>query len=67
MCYSSICRFHVTGFFLKEILMNLANTVVEMGLVNKGEQVMMTSNTLIGMSGTTSLMKVHSIRQPILA
>jgi len=47
--------------------MNVANKVVEIVLVSQGDEIMMPSGIPVGMSGTTSLMKVHSIRQPILA
>nr|WP_281172777.1 pyruvate kinase alpha/beta domain-containing protein [Cylindrospermum stagnale] len=43
------------------------NTVVEMNLVNQGDKVVITSGVPVGKSGTTSLIKVHSIGQPITA
>ncbi|BAY28015.1 pyruvate kinase [Calothrix sp. NIES-2100] len=51
----------------EEMFMNVVNTVVDMGLAKDGEQVVITSGVPIGKSGTTSLIKVHSIGQPILA
>jgi pyruvate kinase len=51
----------------EEMLMNVVHTVVEMGLAKKGDKVVITSGVPIGMSGTTSLIKVHSIGQPISA
>ncbi len=51
----------------EEMFMNVVNTVVEMGLANHGDKVVITSGVPIGKSGTTSLIKVHSIGQPILA
>ncbi len=47
--------------------MNVVNTVVDMGLVNEGDKVVITSGVPIGKSGTTSLIKVHSFGQPITA
>lgn len=49
----------------EEMLMNVVNTVVEMGLAVKGDKVVITSGVPIGKSGTTSLIKVHFIGQPI--
>ncbi len=51
----------------EEMFMNVVDTVVEMGLANQGDKVVITSGVPIGKSGTTSLIKVHSIGQPILA
>ncbi|MBE9050714.1 pyruvate kinase [Nostocales cyanobacterium LEGE 11386] len=51
----------------EEMFMNVVDTVVEMGLANHGDKVVITSGVPIGKSGTTSLIKVHSIGQPILA
>ncbi|WP_414541802.1 pyruvate kinase [Nostoc sp. CCY0012] len=51
----------------EEMFMNVVNTVVEMGLAKHGDKVVITSGVPIGKSGTTSLIKVHSIGQPILA
>jgi pyruvate kinase len=49
----------------EEMLTNVVDTVVDMGLANEGDKVVITSGVPIGMSGTTSLIKVHSIGQPI--
>jgi pyruvate kinase len=46
---------------------NVVNTVVERGFVKKGDKVVITSGVPVGQSGTTSLIKVHSIGQPITA
>ncbi|QYX34148.1 pyruvate kinase [Sphaerospermopsis torques-reginae] len=51
----------------EEMFTNVVNTVVEKGFVKKGDKVVITSGVPIGMSGTTSLIKVHSIGQPITA
>jgi pyruvate kinase len=51
----------------EEMLTNVVNTVVEMGLAQQGDKVVITSGVPIGKSGTTSLIKVHSIGQPITA
>jgi pyruvate kinase len=51
----------------EEMFTNVVNTVVDMGLANKGDKVVITSGVPIGKSGTTSLIKVHSIGQPISA
>lgn len=51
----------------EEMFTNVVNTVVENGFVQKGDKVVITSGVPIGMSGTTSLIKVHSIGQPITA
>lgn len=51
----------------EEMFMNVVNTVVAMGLASDGDKVVITSGVPIGKSGTTSLIKVHSIGQPILA
>ena len=51
----------------EEMFTNVVNTVVEMGLANDGDKVVITSGVPIGKSGTTSLIKVHSIGQPITA
>lgn len=51
----------------EEMFVNVVNTVVDTGLVNEGDKVVITSGVPIGKSGTTSLIKVHSIGQPILA
>ncbi|WP_353929933.1 pyruvate kinase [Okeanomitos corallinicola TIOX110] len=51
----------------EEMFTNVVNTVVEKGCVKKGDKVVITSGVPIGMSGTTSLIKVHSIGQPITA
>ncbi|WP_414753604.1 pyruvate kinase [Anabaena sp. CCY 9910] len=51
----------------EEMFMNLINTAVRTGLVHEGDKVVITSGVPIGKSGTTSLIKVHSIGQPITA
>lgn len=51
----------------EEMLTNVVNTVVERGLAQQGDKVVITSGVPIGKSGTTSLIKVHSIGQPITA
>ncbi|MBE9210409.1 pyruvate kinase [Nostoc sp. LEGE 06077] len=51
----------------EEMFINVVNTVSNTGLVNEGDKVVITSGVPIGKSGTTSLIKVHSIGQPILA
>ena len=51
----------------EEMFMNVVNRVVDMCLAKDCEQVVITSGVPIGKSGTTSLIKVHSIGQPILA
>jgi pyruvate kinase len=43
------------------------DTVVDSGLVEQGDKVVITSGVPIGTPGTTSLIKVHSIGQPITA
>ena len=45
----------------EEMFANVVDTVVESGLVAAGDKVVITSGVPIGMSGTTSLIKVHSI------
>ena len=51
----------------EEMFTHVVNTVVEQGCVQEGDKVVITSGVPIGMSGTTSLIKVHSIGQPISA
>ncbi|BAY35073.1 pyruvate kinase (plasmid) [Nostoc carneum NIES-2107] len=51
----------------EEMFLNVVNSVVDMGLAKDGDKVVITSGIPIGKSGTTSLIKVHSIGQPILA
>ncbi|QLE59023.1 pyruvate kinase [Nostoc sp. TCL26-01] len=51
----------------EEMFINVMNTVVRTGLVHEGDKVVITSGVPIGKSGTTSLIKVHSIGQPIAA
>ena len=51
----------------EEMFVNVVNTVVDSGLVQEGDKVVITSGVPIGQSGTTSLIKVHSIGQPITA
>ncbi len=51
----------------EEMFLNVVNSVVDMGLAKDGDKVVITSGVPIGKSGTTSLIKVHSIGQPILA
>ena len=49
----------------EEMFTNVLKTVVDRGFVKEGDKVVITSGVPIGMSGTTSLIKVHSIGQPI--
>ncbi|HLO85879.1 MAG TPA: pyruvate kinase [Nostocaceae cyanobacterium] len=51
----------------EEMFTKVVNTVVNMGLADQGDKVVITSGIPIGKSGTTSLIKVHSIGQPITA
>jgi pyruvate kinase len=46
---------------------NVVKSVVDMGLANDGDKVVITSGVPVGKSGTTSLIKVHTIGQPISA
>jgi pyruvate kinase len=46
---------------------NVVNTVIDRDCVKKGDKVVITSAVPVGQSGTTSLIKVHSIGQPITA
>lgn len=49
----------------EEMFTQVVNTSVEMGLAHKGDKVVITSGTAIGVSGTTSLITVHTIGQPL--
>lgn len=51
----------------EEMIINVVNTAVRTGLVQENDKVVITSGVPIGKSGTTSLIKVHSIGQPIAA
>ena len=51
----------------EEMLLNVVNTAVEMELAEHGDKVVITSGVPIGTPGTTSLIKVHQIGQPITA
>jgi pyruvate kinase len=51
----------------EDMLMSIEKTVLEEGLLKLGDRVVITSGIPIGKSGTTSLIKVHSIGQPIAA
>lgn len=51
----------------EEMLLNVVNTAVEMELAEHGDKVVITSGVPIGTPGTTSLIKVHKIGQPIVA
>ena len=49
----------------EEMLTNVVNVAVEMELAEFGDKVVITSGVPIGRSGTTSLIKVHTIGQAI--
>lgn len=49
----------------EEMLIKVVNSIVEMNLANNGEKIVITSGVPIGKSGTTSLIKVHTIGQAI--
>lgn len=51
----------------EEMLLNVVNTAVEMELAEHGDKVVITSGVPIGTAGTTSLIKVHKIGQPIVS
>ncbi|MFH7030209.1 MAG: pyruvate kinase [Heteroscytonema crispum UTEX LB 1556] len=51
----------------EEMFTNVVSTVVNMGVAKDGDQVVITSGVPVGQSGTTSLIKVHTIGQPISA
>jgi pyruvate kinase len=51
----------------EEMFTKVVNTIVKMGLAVEGDKVVITSGIPIGKAGTTSLIKVHSIGQPITA
>ncbi|HBL59509.1 MAG TPA: pyruvate kinase [Cyanobacteria bacterium UBA8803] len=51
----------------EEMLTNIVNAAVEMELAEYGDKVVITSGVPIGTSGTTSLIKVHTIGQSIVA
>ncbi|NET01220.1 MAG: pyruvate kinase [Sphaerospermopsis sp. SIO1G1] len=50
-----------------EMFTTVLDTVVDRGYVKKNDKVVITSGLPVGQSGTTSLVKVHSIGQPITA
>jgi pyruvate kinase len=50
----------------EQMLMKAVKTVTERGLAKNGDQVVFTSGVPIGVSGTTSLINVHTIGQPIV-
>ncbi|OBQ19233.1 MAG: pyruvate kinase [Anabaena sp. WA113] len=50
----------------EEMFMNVVETVVDSGLVQEGDKVVITSGVPIGTPGTTNLIKVHCIGQPIM-
>ena len=54
-------------YHAEEMFTNVLNTVVDRDCVKKGDKVVITSAVPVGQSGTTSLIKVHSIGQPITA
>jgi pyruvate kinase len=49
----------------EDMLIMLEKTVVERNLLNYGDRVVITSGIPVSKSGTTSLIKVHTIGQPI--
>ena len=49
----------------EEMLINLINTVVEMGVAQEGDKVVITSGIPVGKPGSTSLIKVHTIGEAI--
>lgn len=51
----------------EEMFTNVVDTVVDRNCMQTGDKVVITSGVPVGMSGTTSLIKVHSIGQPITA
>ncbi|KAF3891270.1 MULTISPECIES: pyruvate kinase [Nostocales] len=51
----------------EEMLINVEKTLLETELIQQGDRVVITSGVPIGKSGTTSLVKVHTIGQPISA
>ncbi|MBD2499444.1 pyruvate kinase [Anabaena azotica] len=51
----------------EEMMINVVNNAVRTGLLHEHDKVVITSGVPIGKSGTTSLIKVHSIGQPIAA
>lgn len=51
----------------EEMLTNVVNAALEMELADYGDKVVITSGVPIGKSGTTSLIKVHTIGQSITA
>jgi len=50
----------------EEMFLTVVNKTVEMGLATEGEKVVITSGVPVGASGTTSLIKVHTIGQPLV-
>mgnify|MGYP001800435145 FL=1 len=49
----------------EEMLINLIHTVVEMGIAQEGDKVVITSGIPVGKPGSTSLIKVHTIGEAI--
>lgn len=50
----------------EEMFLTVVNKTVEMGFAKEGEKVVITSGVPVGASGTTSLIKVHTIGQPLV-
>ena len=50
----------------EEMLLTVVKMTVDKGLAKEGEKVVITSGLPVGMSGSTSLIKVHTIGQPIV-
>jgi pyruvate kinase len=50
----------------EEMFLTVVDKTVEMGLAKEGEKVVITSGVPVGASGTTSLIKVHTIGQPLV-
>jgi pyruvate kinase len=51
----------------EEMLINLIDTVVKMGIAQEGDKVVITSGIPVGKPGSTSLIKVHTIGEAISA
>ncbi|MEO0686088.1 MAG: pyruvate kinase, partial [Cyanobacteria bacterium J06649_11] len=51
----------------EEMLINLITTVIEMGIAQEGDKVVITSGIPVGKPGSTSLIKVHTIGEAISA
>lgn len=51
----------------EDMFVTVVNMAVEMGLAKEGEKVVITSGVPVGAAGGTSLIKVHTIGQPIVA